>query len=93
MRFEWDDNKNRKNFFKHSIWFEEAQTVFADANALELYDEEHSSHDEERFIVLGFSSKPRLLTVVYCERHDDEIRIISARKASRKEFSDYEKRV
>lgn len=92
MKYTWDPNKNEKNFKKHGIWFEEAQTVFADVNALELYDSENSS-GEERYIVLGISSLPRLLVVVYCERVGEEIRIISARKASKKESNDYEKRI
>lgn len=92
MRFFWDENKNEQNFKKHEIWFEEARTVFADENALELFDED-SSVNEDRYILLGLSTTPRLLIVVYCERTEDEIRIISARKATRKEAKDYEKRI
>ncbi len=92
MKFVWNEDKNSANFAKHRIWFEEAQTVFADKNALEIYDEGHSD-DEDRFIVLGFSTALRLLTVVYCERNKEEIRIISARKATKKETRDYEKRI
>lgn len=91
LNFSWDENKNNQNFKKHGVWFEEAQTVFADRNALELYDKSNSSASEDRYILLGLSSVPRLLIVVYCERKDDVIRIISARKATKKEQNDYEK--
>lgn len=90
LEFTWDEAKNTKNFAKHGVWFEEARTVFADANALELFDEAHSD-DEERFILLGLSTQPRLLIVVYCERDEKTVRIISARKATKKEAKDYEK--
>ena len=92
MKYTWDENKNEKNFKKHNIWFEEAQTVFADPNALEIYDEGHSD-EEDRFIILGISSAPRLLVVVHCEYENNEIRIISARKATKREVNSYEKRV
>ena len=92
MRFEWDDNKNRKNFFKHSIWFEEAQTVWADPSSSEFYDPEHSE-TEDRFIRVGISTSARLLLIVFCERDQDTIRIISARKATKKEKKQHEKRI
>jgi len=92
LEFSWDEAKNNKNFAKHGIWFEEAGTVFADANALELFDEAHSE-DEERFILLGLSTLPRLLIVVYCERDGKTVRLISARKATKKEARDYEERI
>ena len=90
MEYVWDEAKNEKNFAKHGVWFEEACTVFVDQNALEIFDEEHS-RDEDRFILLGMSTFPRLLIVVYCERDKNNVRIISARKASKKEAKDYEK--
>ena len=90
MSYTWDELKNLNNHTKHGVWFEEAQTVFADRNALELYDSAHSA-GEDRYILLGMSTKPRLLIVVYCERDEEEIRIISARKATQKETKDYEK--
>lgn len=92
MDFEWDENKNQKNFIKHNIWFEEAQTVWADFCACEYYDPEHSE-DEDRFLRIGRSSASRVLLIVFCERHENRIRIISARAATRKERSQYEKRV
>lgn len=88
--FEWDDNKARINWQKHGISFEEAQTVFYDENALLIDDPDHSE-DEERFIILGLSSTARLLVVCHCYRASETvIRIISARKATRKETQYYE---
>jgi uncharacterized DUF497 family protein len=90
MRFEWDENKNHLNHQKHDVWFEEAQTVWADGVAREFLDPEHSD-DEERFIRIGHSTIPRLLLVVFCERQDGNvIRVISARKATKKEAMQYE---
>lgn len=91
MQYDWNNQKNRVNFHKHGIWFEEAQTIWADANAVEFFDPEHSD-DEDRFVRIGFSTKDRLLLVVFCERCSGSlIRIISARKATPKEVKDYEK--
>jgi uncharacterized DUF497 family protein len=92
LTFTWDETKNASNFAKHGVWFEEARTVFVDDNALELFDEVHSK-DEERFILLGLSTVPRLLIVVYCERDGNIVRIISARRATKKEIREYEKRI
>lgn len=90
MKFAWDETKNSSNFNKHGIWFEEAQTVWADATSLEFYDPEHSEH-EERFIRLGHSTAQNLLLVVFCERDEgNTIRIISAREATKKERKQYE---
>ncbi len=90
MRFEWDEDKNLRNFDKHHIWFEEAQTIWADNKAVEFFDPEHSA-DEDRFIRIGHSSKPHLLIVAFCEKLDGKIvRIISARKATKKEARQYE---
>jgi hypothetical protein len=89
--FDWDDQKNILNQLKHNVSFEEATTVFLDENALLKTDKDHS-YDEERFIILGFSMFANLLVVVHCYRDDDEIiRIISARKATRREERQYEK--
>ena len=92
MRYDWDDVKNKRNFKKHGVWFEEAQTTWADLKSLEFFDPEHSD-DEDRFIRIGYSTKNRLLLVVFCEREGSTIRIISARKALPKEIKDYEKRI
>ena len=91
MNFEWDETKNHSNFQKHGIWFEEAQTIWADAHSVEFFDPEHSE-DEDRYIRVGASSKSRVLLVVFCERDNEtQIRVISARKATPKEREKYEK--
>ena len=67
MKFEWNSDKNKLNHKKHSIWFEEAQTTWADAHAVEFFDPENSDQ-EDRFLRIGHSSNSRLLLVVFCER-------------------------
>ena len=89
LSFSWDDRKERDNRRKHGVSFEEAATVFTDENARLKHDPDHS-HDEDRFILLGFSAKLRLLVVVHAYRQDEkEIRIISARKAVPNERKQY----
>jgi uncharacterized DUF497 family protein len=89
LTFSWDDRKERENQRKHGVSFEEAATVFADGNARLKHDPDHS-RDEDRFVLLGFSAKLRLLVVVHAYRQDEkEIRIISARKAVPKERKQY----
>jgi len=89
IRFEWDNRKNQENKRKHKVSFEEAQTVFLDENAIRFFDPDHSQ-DEDRFIMLGMSFTLRVLVVCHCYREDDSvIRIISARKADKREQSDY----
>ncbi len=89
LRFEWDENKNKTNKIKNHITFEEAQTVFEDDEALLINDPDHSI-DEERFILLGFSSIANLLVVCHCVKEDETvIRIISARKATKQEARTY----
>ena len=83
MRFEWDDEKAVANLEKHGVSFGEATEVFYDPNALEGFDAEHST-DENRFFIIGLSSR-RLLYVVYAERAGDVLRIISARRAVKRE--------
>ena len=87
--FEWDDIKNRSNQNKHRISFEEAETVFFDERAIEFDDPDHSI-DEERFLLLGLSQKLKILIVCHCYRDNESIiRIISARKATKKEQKAY----
>ena len=91
MRFEWDENKNISNQRKHNVSFEEAETVFDDENAIYIYDELHSD-DEDRFYVIGESDTLKnKLTVCHCYRgeNDEIVRIISARRATKKEIADY----
>jgi uncharacterized DUF497 family protein len=92
LRFEWDETKNRSNRRKHGVAFEEAQTVFLDDDAVLIDDPDHSS-DEDRFVLLGFSSKARAIVVCHCYRKSGSvIRIISARKADRSERALYSQR-
>ena len=89
LRFTWDPSKARENERKHGVPFDEARTVFSDEGALLIDDLDHSA-DEERFVITGFSSRARMLTVCHCYRESDEvIRLISARKATRNESSQY----
>jgi uncharacterized protein len=90
LTFEWDDKKARSNERKHSISFGEASTVFADFLSLTIPDPAHS-HEEDRFVTIGSSHRRKLLVVVHTDR-DDNIRIISARPASRRERQTYEER-
>lgn len=88
-RFEWDSGKNRLNQKKHRVSFEEAKTVFFDEGALIASDPDHSV-EEDRFLIIGFSIQLRALLVCFCEREGGNlIRIISARKASKKEQRQY----
>ena len=66
LEIEWDENKNRLNRQKHDIWFEEAQSCFDDRNGRLFLDPEFK--DEDRFILVAFSSGSRLLVVVHCYR-------------------------
>ena len=89
MNFVWDENKAETNLRKHGVSFTEAVTVFDDYDALQIYDPDHSE-EEDRFVMLGMSSALRILVVCHCYRENDEqIRIISARKATRNETATY----
>ena len=89
ISFEWDERKNRENKRRHGVSFEEAQTVFLDERSIRYFDPDHSA-DEDRFIMLGMSLNLRVLVVCHCYRAADSIiRIISARKASKKEAKAY----
>jgi hypothetical protein len=89
LRFVWDASKNRANQRKHGVWFEEAQTAFLDENAQVYLDPDHSEA-EDRFILFGMSFSLRVLVVCHCDREGDLlIRIISARKADKREQEDY----
>ena len=90
MRFEWDDLKAFGNLEKHGVSFGEATEVFYDPNALEGYDLDHSI-SEDRFFIIGLSSR-RLLNVVYAEVQGDLVRIVSARRAAKREQELYERR-
>ena len=84
MQFEWDPDKDHANQAKHGVSFEEASELFSNGeDFLEVYDAANSI-DEDRFIAIG-STSSGVLVVVYTERREDVIRILSARKASRAE--------
>ena len=89
ITFSWDGRKDRENLRKHGVSFEEASTAFADENARLKHDPDHSQQ-EDRFMLLGFSAKLRILVVAHSYRADGkQIRIISARKATRNERKQY----
>lgn len=89
-RYEWDNQKYWVNFHKHGIRFEEATLIFSDPNAIEVLDDDVN---EERFILIGMNRSIGVLVVVFCERSEETIRIISARKATLKEEQLYEERI
>jgi hypothetical protein len=94
MKFEWDRKKENINIKKHGVSFEQASYVFADPFALNRYDEEHSE-DEERWVLLGKSLNQTILLVAHTFRDNDGkefVRVISARKATKKEEKSYKER-
>ena len=88
LNFEWDQKKARSNAKKHGVTFDEASTVFGDALSLTIPDPAHSEA-EKRFVTVGGSHRGKLVVVVHTERGDN-IRIISARPANRRERKAYE---
>ena len=89
LTFEWDSQKARSNLAKHGVGFQEASTIFGDPLSLTIPDPEHSL-SEKRYITVGRAFSGKLLVVVHTERGDN-IRIVSARRASRRERKFYEK--
>ena len=89
MLYEWDAAKAAANLEKHGVSFAEASTVFLDPLAATWPDPDRSA-SEDRFITLGLSADSRLLFVAHQEIADDQIRIISARRATRRERHAYE---
>ncbi len=89
IRFEWDEHKNQINQRKHGVSFEEAASVFYDEYAILFDDPEHSA-EEDRFLIIGTTTKERICIVSHCYRGaDGTIRIISARKATKTERQIY----
>jgi uncharacterized protein len=88
MRFEWDDDKAESNAIKHDITFEEAVTVFADPYLLFTEDIQHSQ-GEEREWAIGEAENGSIVVVVFTMR-DQQVRIISARRATKRECQGYE---
>lgn len=92
MRFEWDARKSRENEKKHGLSFSEAKKLFeSGADYLEIYDEAHSA-DEDRFIAIGPIERG-IIVVIWTEKRDGSIRIITARWATRREERLYRKHV
>ncbi len=92
LPFRWDERKALQNKRKHGVSFEEGRTVFSDHYGLLIDDPDHSG-EEDRFLLLGLSASLRTLVVAHCYRKaDDVIRIISARKATRRERDIYNRR-
>ena len=88
MRFEWNARKSTANLPKHGVSFDEAASVFFDPLSATGDDPDHSQ-DDRRFVTFGMSSSGRLLVVAHAQ-HDDAIRIITARHATRAERKLYE---
>ncbi len=89
LTFEWDPRKDAENRKKHDVAFDEARTVFADPLGRIVDDPRHSK-GEVRMTLLGLSGRRRLLAVMFTERGEDRVRIISARRATHHERHDYE---
>ena len=91
--FEWDPKKARDNARKHKVSFERAAAIFRDPNQVSIPDKAHSQ-TEERWITMGLDANGILLVIVHTffrlNRNGSLIRIISARKATRKETKQYE---
>lgn len=91
--FEWDPAKARTNLKKHGISFEQAVIVFRDPKAISVFDQDHDE-DEDRWVTMGISNPGTLVVVVHTFREAgvDEfvVRVISARRATRKELKNYE---
>ena len=90
LEFEWDPVKAELNLKEHGVSFDEATTIFRDTLSITISDPDHSDY-EDRFIDIGMSHRMQLLVVSYTERND-KIRIISARRATRAERKNYEKK-
>lgn len=83
MRFTWDPRKEHRNVGKHGVAFREAATVFSDAFSTTFPDPAHS-HAEERYVTIGLSDRGNVLVIAHAD-HEDAVRIISARRATRSE--------
>jgi len=88
LLFEWDPNKAKENLETHGISFDEASTAFGDTLSLAIYNSLYSE-EEDRFILIRNSHRNRLLVIVHAERAEN-VRIINARKATKKERKQYE---
>jgi hypothetical protein len=89
LQFTWDVDKANSNIRKHRVSFEEASTVFFDPLAC-IFDDEDHSQIEQREIIIGYSQFDHLLIISFNELEEDHIRIISARRATKKEQKNHE---
>ena len=94
--FEWDPQKAHANQGKHGVGFDEGATVFSDSNALTIFDPDHSE-TEDRWITMGISERGRILVAIHTFRSEKEkelsIRMISTRKANKRETKIYGERL
>jgi uncharacterized protein len=88
MKFEWDPRKAAENLRKHDVSFAEAATVFNDELSVTIHDPDHSA-EEDRYLIIGWSDRRRLLMVAHTDRQN-RVRIISARELTRAERKTYE---
>jgi len=89
LEFEWNSRKEKSNVKKHGVSFEDVKAAFYDETAIVFHDPDHSD-EEDRFILLGLSVKAGVLVVCHCVRDDDlVVRIISARRANKREETNY----
>jgi len=92
--FDWDPDKARTNLLKHKVSFEEGSTIFIDPRTITVFDDEHGK-DDDRWATIGIDMNGRLLVVIHTfqqiDNNSSRIRIISARKAIRKEIRQYQK--
>ena len=95
FQFEWDPAKARQNVRKHRVTFERGATVFKDANALSVFDDQHSE-EEERWITLGLDETGMLLVLSHTYHEETEnsarVRLISVRKATKNEKKQYSRK-
>ena len=85
--FQWDENKRKINIGKHRIDFSDVVNIFYDDETIIIEDPEH--YNEQRYIALGIDTKCRSVLVVHVYREIDVIRIISARKANKRECKQF----
>lgn len=92
MKFDWDERKATANRFKHGVTFEDAITAFDDPFAWRARDVSHSTLTEERIWLIGESDRGVLVVVFTVRQPGNVVRVISARRANRKERRQYEER-
>lgn len=93
IQFTWDPQKAKSNKKKHGISFDESKSVFYDPNGLLIIDPDYGD-DEERFVLIGLSFNLRILVVCHCYRENEMVvRIISARKATKREQKQYKEKL